>query len=489
MSMKRITFAKAGTAALALAFILVMAGCPTETEPVTPALSGDIAISPASGVITGTQLTAVYDGPETVTYQWKKDGVNVASGTTCTPAEAGSYTVTVSKTGFTSKTSDAVDITDTEAPGVPLAELANHIARLPQNTAKNPHIVKLDMVNISTGGVMGSIKQAVTNRYIILDLSACYASDHAISGSSSPGPNDMNYIQDNQYIVGIILPGELTTIGDSAFSGCGSLASITIPVGVTSIGERAFYRCGSLASVAIPVGVTSIRERAFYGCTGLASVTIPVGVTSIGERAFYGCGRLSSVTIPAGVTSIGEEAFEKCSSLASVIIPVGVTSIGERAFSGCTSLASVIIPEGVTSIGYGAFLRCSSLASVTIPEGVTSIGEYVFYGCSSLASVTIPGSATSIERIAFYGCGSLASVTIPGSVTSIGQSAFYNCSSLASITFALGSNISSSGFSSSTPFPGDLRAKYLASGGGAGTYMRPLPAVEPGTTGTWTKQP
>ena len=32
MSMQRITFAKAGTAALALAFIMVMAGCPGGTR-------------------------------------------------------------------------------------------------------------------------------------------------------------------------------------------------------------------------------------------------------------------------------------------------------------------------------------------------------------------------------------------------------------------------------------------------------------------------
>jgi formylglycine-generating enzyme required for sulfatase activity len=75
-------------------------------------LSGNITISPNSGVTTGTQLTATYTGSESVSYQWKKDGTNVGSNSnTFTPTEAGSYTVTVSAAGYTSKTSTPVTVT------------------------------------------------------------------------------------------------------------------------------------------------------------------------------------------------------------------------------------------------------------------------------------------------------------------------------------------------------------------------------------------
>jgi hypothetical protein len=179
--------------------------------------------------------------------------------------------------------------------------------------------------------------------------------------------------------------GTSASIGDYAFYGCSSLASITIPDGVTSIETYAFYDCFSLASITIPDGVTSIETYAFYNCYSLASITIPNTVTSIGINAFYGCSSLASITIPDGVTSIGNTAFYNCSSLASITIPDGVTSIDSGVFQCCYSLASITIPDGVTSIGFSTFISCYSLASITIPDGVTSIGNTAFSGCYGMA--------------------------------------------------------------------------------------------------------
>jgi hypothetical protein len=75
-------------------------------------LSGNITISPTSAT-TGTELTATYSGTETINYQWNKGGTAIDGKTTnkFTPTEAGSYTVTVSASGFNSKTSVAVEVT------------------------------------------------------------------------------------------------------------------------------------------------------------------------------------------------------------------------------------------------------------------------------------------------------------------------------------------------------------------------------------------
>ena len=244
-------------------------------------------------------------------------------------------------------------------------------------------------------------------------------------------------------------------IGNSAFSGCSGLTSVTIPNSVTSIGNSAFYGCSSLTSVTIPNSVTSIGYEAFSGCSGLTSVTIPNSVTSIGSSAFSGCSGLTSVTIPNSVTSIEAYTFRDCSSLSSVTIPNSVTSIVKSAFDGCSSLpvinnlryadtylveavdrtrSTYTIKDGTRWIGGHAFEDCSSLTSVTIPNSVTSIGAWAFHGCSSLTSVTIPNSVTSIGSYAFYNCSGLTSVTIPNSVTSIRDYTFYYCSGLTSVT-------------------------------------------------------
>jgi len=76
-------------------------------------LSGNITISPSSGVTINTELTANYSGSEAVSYQWKKDGINVGTNSrTYMPTEAGSYSVTVSATGRYNKTSAIIDVTD-----------------------------------------------------------------------------------------------------------------------------------------------------------------------------------------------------------------------------------------------------------------------------------------------------------------------------------------------------------------------------------------
>ena len=167
----------------------------------------------------------------------------------------------------------------------------------------------------------------------------------------------------------------VTTIGEAAFSDCGSLTSITIPESVTSIGGYAFSECTELTSINIPEGVTSIGSRAFYHCHSLTSINIPGSVTTIGEYAFYECWKLTSITIPEGVTTIGEYAFYQCSCLASITIPESVTTIGNYAFYDCSSLTSItsyaVAPPTCAS---GAFSGVNTAISVSVPE--SSVADY-----------------------------------------------------------------------------------------------------------------
>lgn len=93
----------------------------------------------------------------------------------------------------------------------------------------------------------------------------------------------------------VVIPNNVTSIGNSAFSDCRSLLSVTIPNSVTTIGSNAFENCVSLTSVTIPNSVTSIGSGAFYDCSSLKSVTIADSVTSIGNRVFGNCRELTQI--------------------------------------------------------------------------------------------------------------------------------------------------------------------------------------------------
>ena len=303
----------------------------------------------------------------------------------------------------------------------------------------------------------------------ITDLSA-WCKIKFIDYTSNPTYYAHHLYLNGEEITNLVIPDDITSIGDCAFYGCSGLTSVTIGNSVTSIGGSAFSGCSGLTSVTIPNSVTSIGRYAFSNCSGLTSVDIPNSVTSIGNSAFLYCSGLTSVTIGNSVTSIGDDAFLYCSGLTSVTIPNSVTSIGINAFRGCSGLTSVTIGNSVTSIGERAFAYCSGLTSVTIGNSVTSIGYQAFDECSRLAAVhitdlsawckikfsnyisnptcyahhlylngeeitnlVIPDDVTSIGERVFDGCSGLTSVTIPNSVTSIGGKAFNGCSGIKSI--------------------------------------------------------
>jgi hypothetical protein len=198
-------------------------------------------------------------------------------------------------------------------------------------------------------------------------------------------------------LTSVTIPSSVTSIGEYAFSYCFSITRIAVDPGIITYSSEngvlytknntylIRYPVGRMTnSFTIPNSVTSIGESAFASCTSLASITIPSSVTSIGNNVFHTCTSLVNVTIPSSVTSIGQGAFFYCSSLTSITIPDSVETIGNWAFIDCAGLTSITIGSGIKSLGEYIF------GNDTLPSA--KIASVTFRG-------TLPASVVVVEKL------------------------------------------------------------------------------------------
>lgn len=232
----------------------------------------------------------------------------------------------------------------------------------------------------------------------------------------------------------VVIPNEVTAIGDSAFSRCQGLTSVTLPSGLTRIEAQAFLNCRNLVSITIPEGVTSLGDSAFKDCESLTSITVPSTVTEIGMSVFESCDSLTTAVLSPGVPYVGYAMFNSCRNLTSVTIPGSAAYIDQMAFNLCTSLTNVTLSKGIKTLGSEAFGGCTSLTALTLPDSVETIGSTAL-GSTGLTSLVLPNSVTAINNRAFTNCKNLTSVTIPASVQKIGNDIFERCGLLSDVYY------------------------------------------------------
>lgn len=163
----------------------------------------------------------------------------------------------------------------------------------------------------------------------------------------------------------VVIPNDITSIGNNAFSECKGVTSIVIPNSVTSIGNGAFTECINLTSIIIPNSVILIGENAFEGCIRLTSIEIPNSVSMIEKNLFRACTNLTKVVLPDSIASIGDFAFVRCSGLVNFRLPSSISNIGVGAFADCSNLKNINVTKDITFIGASAFMRCGSLDDFT----------------------------------------------------------------------------------------------------------------------------
>jgi hypothetical protein len=353
-------------------------------------------------------------------------------------------------------------------------------------------------INNDTSGIiyypLGFNLPTITNTGTIISL--------ILDGTRITGVNNINNIINP--FKSLIIPSGVTSIGNSAFSGCTFTGNLTIPNTITRIAINAFQNCGFGGNLTFETGAVAgttltIETSAFSGCTFTGGLTISNTVTSIGTQAFrncgftggtltfetggttltigsgafFGCTFTGNLTIPNTVTSIGPQAFQNCGFTGGNLTfepgaVAGTTlTIVSAAFSGCnfTGGLGLTIPKTVTSIT-GQFIGTKFTGGLTIPNTVTSIAITAFDRCGFGGTLTfetgaVAGTTLTIGSGAFVDCTFTGNLTIPNTVTSIGTQAFQNCGFGGNLTFETGAvagttlTIETSAFSGCT-FTGNL---------------------------------
>ncbi len=211
----------------------------------------------------------------------------------------------------------------------------------------------------------------------------------------------------------VTIPASVTSIGVETFTGVGSIDVNSNNPNYSGIDGVLYNKAQTIlihcpksktGSFDIPSQVTSIGNGAFLGCESLASVTIPNSLNTIGDNTFYSCSNLSSIILPNTLTAIGDYAFAHCGKLSTFTIPPSVTSIGEFAFYDCTGLTTVTINNSVTLIKRYAFEDCTGLttlyANSPTPIDLSS-SPYVFYNVhTSTCTLYVPNGSKSLYSVA-----------------------------------------------------------------------------------------
>ncbi|MDE7086592.1 MAG: leucine-rich repeat protein, partial [Clostridia bacterium] len=242
-------------------------------------------------------------------------------------------------------------------------------------------------------------------------------------------------------LTSVTLGKNIKSLGAGAFAYCDKLESITLTgasqllLGESfTIGQEAFGGCTSLATVEGLEKVAYIEPYAFANCASLRTADLSAA-RAILYAAFSGCRNLRALTLGSELEGIGDEAFAS-NAFTKVVIPASVEYVGVSAFSSANGTLSayevaegnkyyfaengalyryidkengtyefVAYPEGRT-----AALTDTGYRSFTVKEGTVTLGRYSFasVNVARLNEVIFPYTLKSIGAGAFYGSGIVA---------------------------------------------------------------------------------
>ncbi len=265
----------------------------------------------------------------------------------------------------------------------------------------------------------------------------------------------------NSSITKVIIPDNVTLIGEQLFENCVNLKEVVLPKNLETIGDNAFYGCNSVEKISIsnenpnfkvvdgvlfdkegknllwypagaqnkeytiPEGTTEIKANAFKNCIALERVNFPTTLATIKPGAFMGCLNLQKITLPDSVTYMGKDAFSNCIRLDTIKMPPYVYLHGNPFNNTAFYNNNANWEEGGLYINNHLIAVKDDVEEYTIKPDTISIAGEVFAGTKNLKRITIPGSVKCIGDMVFANNSTIEEVIIEEGLEIIGNRAFY----------------------------------------------------------------
>ena len=268
-----------------------------------------------------------------------------------------------------------------------------------------------NMTSVKIGAAVKDIgefafRDTAINSYEIEDGNAVYKVQKAAYILSADGKTlvAVSATAEGEYTQASCGGGEITAIGDGAFSHNTKLSSVNLP-NVTTVGDYGFGSSERLTSITLG-DLTSIGEYGFFE-TSITVLPEFTKDTKIGKYAFAFTD-ITEVTIPDDMT-VAEGVFSQCRSLVTVTIGKNVT-LEKFAFNMDKDEAFNVVKYEEDGNKYFKYEFSSALQNLTIGENA-KIGENAFAGHASLVTVTL-GDGADIGKMAFYNCTALAQIDL-----------------------------------------------------------------------------
>lgn len=236
------------------------------------------------------------------------------------------------------------------------------------------------------------------------------------------------------WLENLVLPENITEIGDFAFAYATSLTEVNFPSSLRIIGKSAFTDCIRLTADKLQFGeyLEKLEEQAFYQCAGLTgAIHLPESLKWIDSAVFYHC-KITEINIPKSLEYLGCNAFNGSRFKAAILPDDCYLCPHGGQFYNNWELTEVHLPDNLTFVPQDIFSYCIALTTVNTPPDATEIGSFAFNG-TAIESIEIPHTVEAIRECAFQDCHKLKTIVLPSSMSEIGDNVFNLCYALENI--------------------------------------------------------